>query len=373
MSGGKLRAMCWRLFQTQIISGSTIYGVFVQSGVRFVEHHDATPYNYPNYFSQISDGFQTERTEGKWEIKGGLVCYDYSDVLLDDGCTEVYRRGDEIQFANPATGVIHSISTRIEYEHGRASIKKVKKATPPAAPKAAPKKGDGFGSGFFVNSAGFIVSNSHVVEGCSGVEIRHGALNSTAVVIARDEGSDLAVLKVPSKVAQSWARDYAKPVGVRVSAKRKQHKGAIFRKLSGVRSGDEVVAVGHPLPDLLSSEANVTVGTVSALAGLGNDRRMLQMTAPIQAGNSGGPLLDGSGYVVGVVVAKLDALAVAAKTGNIPQNVNFAIKASTVVSFLEENGVTYAAGTSGRMTPAADIGEMAKSYTVLIRCRNSGS
>ncbi len=111
-----------------------------------------------------------------------------------------------------------------------------------------------------------------------------------------------------------------------------------------------MVAVGFPLPGLLASEANVTTGTVSALAGIGNDTRFLQMTAPVQPGNSGGPLLDLEGRVVGVVVSKLDALKVASATGDIPQNVNFAIKAGVVRSFLDASGVAPGGRSRSRLT-----------------------
>jgi S1-C subfamily serine protease len=92
------------------------------------------------------------------------------------------------------------------------------------------------------------------------------------------------------------------------------------------------------LPGLLASEANVTTGTVSALAGIGNDTR-LQVTVAVQPGNSGGPLLGLRGRVVGVVVGKLDAVQIASVTGDIPQNVNFAIKAGVAQTFLQASGV----------------------------------
>ncbi len=66
-----------------------------------------------------------------------------------------------------------------------------------------------------------------------------------------------------------------------------------------------MVVIGSPLRDLVASEANVTTGNVSALAGPGEDRRLFQMTAPVQPGNSGGPMPDTSGHAVGVTVSKL--------------------------------------------------------------------
>ena len=77
---------------------------------------------------------------------------------------------------------------------------------------------------------------------------------------------------------------------------------------------------------MLGSQLKVSTGIVSATVGLLDDISQLQISAPIQPGNSGGPLLDEYGNVAGVVVAKLRALAVAKATGDIPQNVNFAVK-----------------------------------------------
>ncbi len=130
-----------------------------------------------------------------------------------------------------------------------------------------------------------------------------------------------------------------------------------------------MIAVGFPLHGLLASEANVTTGTVSALAGIGNDARFLQVTVPVQPGSSGGPLLDLQGHVVGVVVGKLDALRVASVTGDIPQNVNFAIKAGVVGTFLQANGIAAMVfGEEPRELSAAAVGAQAKEFTVLVEC-----
>jgi serine protease Do len=107
-----------------------------------------------------------------------------------------------------------------------------------------------------------------------------------------------------------------------------------------VQQGEDIVVYGFPLAGVLSSGGNVVTGNVTALAGLGDDSRFLQISAPVQPGNSGGPLLDRYGDVVGVVVAKLNALKIASATGDIPQNVNFAIKASVAMAFLDAQRVT---------------------------------
>jgi S1-C subfamily serine protease len=128
------------------------------------------------------------------------------------------------------------------------------------------------------------------------------------------------------------------------------------------------VVVGFPLRGLLAAEATVTSGEVSALAGLRNDNRHLTISAPVQPGNSGGPLLDSSGNLVGVIVSKLNAQQVAQVTGDIPQNVNFAIKSSVARNFLEANGVDFEVAASGETIPTADIADRARRFTYLVEC-----
>lgn len=112
----------------------------------------------------------------------------------------------------------------------------------------------------------------------------------------------------------------------------------------------------------------MSTGTVSAMAGIQDDTRYLQISAPIQPGNSGGPLLDMSGNVIGVVSAKLDALRVAGVIGDIPQNVNFAIKDAVARNFLDNHGIVYQTAPSDRILTAADVAEMARGFTILIEC-----
>ena len=129
-----------------------------------------------------------------------------------------------------------------------------------------------------------------------------------------------------------------------------------------------MVVVGFPLPGLLASEAIVTTGTVSALAGIGNDTRFLQITAPVQPGNSGGPLLDEGGHIVGIVVSKLNAMIIAKATGDIPQNINFAIKGAVAKSFLDSQSVEYETGASSKTLASAEIGAAAKKFTLPLEC-----
>lgn len=199
------------------------------------------------------------------------------------------------------------------------------------------------GTGFFASDSGHIVTNAHVAEDCLTVRSSSGGQISK---VASDEQSDLA-LYIASEKPKAFAR---------------LHGG------HGARVGEPVVAVGFPLSGLLSSDPIVTTGIISALSSLRNDRRTIQTTAPVQPGNSGGPLLGENGSVVGVVVGKLDAMKIAEVIGDIPRNVNFAVSLGTLQSFLNANGVPYALDDSSATKSPADITAEASRYTVLLEC-----
>lgn len=202
------------------------------------------------------------------------------------------------------------------------------------------------GSAFVISAAGHVVTNAHVVSACSRVTLPNGNVLS---VLGIDEGSDLALLKISGS-------NTGVPLGLRSGR--------------GVQLGEDVVIAGFPLSGLLSSDLNVTAGSVSSLSGPGQDRRIFQLTAPVQSGNSGGPVLDMSGNVVGVVVAKLDALAVAEAVGDVPQNVNFAISLGILQSFLDSFGVDYSMKGSTAVMSRPKVAETARTATVQVECRS---
>ncbi len=135
-----------------------------------------------------------------------------------------------------------------------------------------------------------------------------------------------------------------------------------------VHQGDAVAVYGFPLPGVLAPGNNITFGNITALAGPADNSSLLQISAPVQPGNSGGPVLDEAGNVVGIVVSKLNALRVATATKDIPQNVNFAIKASVLADFLAAHNVAFSPGAMARkLTPSA-ITSAAKNLTLEIEC-----
>lgn len=217
-------------------------------------------------------------------------------------------------------------------------------STSPVTPKA---KTASSGTGFFINAKGQILTNEHVVGGCARITAR--AIDGTTMpgtVVAADATNDLAV----------------------VATDRTGGAFADFGDAASYRQGEPVVTYGFPLSSVLTESGNLTTGSVSALAGIGNDSRFLQITAPVQPGNSGGPLANGKGQVIGIVSSKLNTLKVAKVTGDIPQNVNFAIKDMVVKSFLQGHNITYSEARKSQTLSTADIGDLLKGYVVFIRC-----
>jgi S1-C subfamily serine protease len=199
------------------------------------------------------------------------------------------------------------------------------------------KKGRSNGTGFFVTADGYVVTNAHVVEGCEDPTVVCGLAGPIpAQVLARDATNDLALLKVDFLSDQ------------------------VATLRAGVRIGEEIAAFGYPLLHKLSTGGNFTVGNVSALAGFENDSRHIQISAPIQPGNSGGPVIDQGGNVVGVVVSKMHNFS--------HQNVNFAIKVNVLTVFLDSHGVPYSMGANESLLQGVELAEKAQSIAVLILC-----
>jgi hypothetical protein len=146
---------------------------------------------------------------------------------------------------------------------------------------------------------------------------------------------------------------------------------ARLRSPRNVRLGEPVMVFGFPLAGALSSGGNFTSGLVSALQGLKDASGELQITAPVQPGNSGGPLLDANGLVIGVVQAKLDAIRMARATGDIPQNVNFVISLEVLANFLTKNKVGFREGTFSTALDTAQVAQVAQRFTYRIECNRS--
>jgi S1-C subfamily serine protease len=219
----------------------------------------------------------------------------------------------------------------------------------PAERPATNKIYEKSGSGFVVSPEGHIVTNFHVIDKCVH-ELRGGLAGEKPAplrVVSSDEHNDLALL-------QATHHKFKEPATIRNAP---------------VHSGDGVIAIGYPYHGLLTSDFTVTSGIVNSLSGILNDTRFLQISAPVQPGNSGGPLHDTSGLVVGVVSEKLNALKFASVTGNIPENISFAIKQGALRDFLDNSAVPYRTADAQKELKTAEVASAARGYTMLISCR----
>lgn len=193
------------------------------------------------------------------------------------------------------------------------------------------------GTGFFVNESGYLVTNNHVIEQCNDLYFKLDGKYLPVTLVSSDDKADLAVLKIQKGLVSSYA---------------------MFS--DSTRTGEDVAALGYPLGDDLGEDIKVTTGNISAMVGLKGDPDYLQFTAPIQSGNSGGPLLSSYGGVVGINTAALQ--------GEQFQNVNFAIKGTKAQSFLSKNHINFKVTNAREEKSAADLVEYAQKFTGQVYC-----
>jgi len=168
------------------------------------------------------------------------------------------------------------------------------------------------GTGFFITENGYFITNEHVAGNGAQVRLVTEAGILTAKVVKVDAANDLALLNVEGRFA---------PLPV-VSSR-------------AVKMGSTVATVGFPNIGLQGFAPKLAKGEIAALSGAQDDPRCFQISVPVQPGNSGGALVDERGNVVGVVAAKLNVAAALVTSGALPENVNYAVKSSLLLSFLE--------------------------------------
>lgn len=206
------------------------------------------------------------------------------------------------------------------------------------APQLARREKAGSGTAFVVRRDGSMLTNSHVVENCVSLALADG----TAVrVVAADEKRDLALVRA----ARSFEAALA------------------FRRDQTIDHGERVHVFGYPYYRLVSESLNITDGIVTSLTGLRGSTVEFQVSANMQPGNSGGPVLDGSGRVIGVAVAVLNSLTIARATGSLPQGINYAIRGQMADTFLLENGIISDKKVS---TGDRDLCEIAREVSELV-------
>jgi S1-C subfamily serine protease len=223
------------------------------------------------------------------------------------------------------------------------SKKKLVKKTEPKKQKPKIVAGDNevvsasSGSGFFITSSGYIISNNHVIDGCRKVTLTHNGQEMSANVIATDSKNDLAILK--SNVRPNR-----------------------FYKLSqdDAKLLDDVIIAGYPLGKKVSAAIKTSKGSITSLAGYGDNYSNFQTDAALNQGNSGGPIISKSGNVVGVAVANYG------KQAGV-ESFNFGIKSSTVKTFIESNDIKYSKGSKSNLSNE-QLSSLITNATIYLEC-----
>lgn len=275
---------------------------------------------------------------GRGVVEDRVEAYFWYNISARNGSVAAAKRRDAIG-GELTSSEFFGIQARVREWSKRRSVPSPGTAQPTGSRPASTS------TGFVVSPQGVTLTSAHSVRGCRSMTVQGGATGK-AFLLAVDSDLDLALLSI-----EGASIDHAP-----------------FRPGAAPRLGTEVVVFGYPLQGVLAYGANVTAGIISGLAGPRNDGRVIQHTAPVQPGNSGAPLLDRQGRVIGVVVSKLNAWQTARRIGDIPQAINFAVRPGHVRSFLESNGIAPKTIASQAPASIADVAERAGRFTVLLEC-----
>ena len=214
---------------------------------------------------------------------------------------------------------------------------KPKKKKPKSSPDDNKIVAASSGTGFYVSNAGHIISNHHVVEGCDNVKLTFKGKEVLADILAVDKMNDLAILKAdltPSKVYPVATED-----------------ASLL---------EDIIIAGYPLGKKVSAAIKTSKGSITALAGYGDNYSEFQTDAALNKGNSGGPIIDQKGNVVGVAVAHYG------KESGV-ESFNFGIKSSTLKTFANANGLKFLPPNNIDLSNK-DLGQLITEATIYLEC-----
>ncbi|HAX19572.1 MAG TPA: hypothetical protein DCY64_04730 [Hydrogenophaga sp.] len=281
--------------------------------------------------------------------RADLTCTDGRKVVVDyvaTACSRGYGSGVD------QNGAKFNVVFGLEEDAARSELAKIaidsnaKPSLPVYKPKETRKeKGFATGTGFFVSTQGHLVTNFHVIDGSNEITIKLPSSGQfvQARLIQKDPANDIALLKIDATT---------RPIPI--------------ARQSLPSKGEEVLTLGYPLVAIQGQEQKATFGRINALTGIRDDVRFLQVDTPIQPGNSGGPLLDISGRVVGVVTATLDQIITLRSSGSLPQNVNYAVKSDYIMPLLKMNSIETSAGAAANPLTMKEVIEQREASVVLV-------
>jgi len=282
----------------------------------------------------LGEGVVKDEVEAaKWYRKAAEQGYAGAQCILGgvyytgDGVAKDYVEGYKWLLLAAGQGNIAAKKDMPMYENlmAREQISEGQKLARNFKPREVPSAGgavsaksiaqtrpESSGTGFFITEDGFLVSNEHVVRDATQVRLVTSGGLINAKVVKVDAANDLALLKADGRFT---------PLPVVASR--------------AMKLGGTVATVGFPNIGLQGFAPKFARGEIASLSGASDDARYFQISVPLQPGNSGGALVDEHGNVIGIVSAKLDAAIALAASGVLPENVNYAVKSSFLLSFLE--------------------------------------
>ncbi len=266
------------------------------------------------YKAAVQNHAKSQSNLGSCLVKGNGVVKDeieaYRWYLL------ATAQGDE--FAKKGMSALENRLTRGQIAEGQRLARNFKPLealesnVPISSNEPTDTRPKAFATGFFITEDGFLITNQHVIEGVNKVRLITSAGLISAAVVKVDSANDLALLKADGKFST-----------LSVTTSR------------AVKLGSSVATVGFPNIGLQGFAPKLAKGEIASLTGAADDARCFQISVPLQPGNSGGALVDERGNVVGVISSKLNASEALRTNGMLPENVNYAVKSSFLLSFLE--------------------------------------
>ena len=263
------------------------------------------------------------------------VCIKNKNIL-----TEINNIIENANNANYKANEIFYLAKKLKAQYD--SLHKIKEIT---TNKKEPKKvvdSISTGTGFIISKNGYILTNAHVIRGHSNIYAYVNKKRYKANIILVDNDNDIALLKIKGTF------DY------------------LPLNLKKAEVGEDIAVIGYPNIGLQGNEIKATFGEINSLSGVQGDIRLYQIDAPIQPGNSGSPLLNMKGEVIGIVNASLNQVRMLKETGTLAQNVNYAIKLSYALPLLYEANVKIIKPKQLRKLKKTELVKKAKKSIVLI-------
>ena len=309
---------------------------------------------FEGHFSSLEESSRIKKWSDIYKIKKGIWSYRKSKANGTLSGTIKFNL-DEVAKVNPLDINDKNLEEeKRKIEEEKRKIEEEKKRIAEKEKENKEKRDDklyiiGSGTGFFVSPRGHAVSNDHVVGICKKVAAKIKGEIKYFKILSTDQKNDLGLIK-GNYVSQNY----------------------LSIKDSGAEFGEDIVAFGYPLSDALSSSVKLTRGIVSSLSGPGNNYSEIQIDAAIQPGNSGGPVMNMEGQVVGVASSGLNKLYMLEQAEYIPENVNFAVAAPTLTNFLKANGVMTKNRTY-RIKNTKELAKVGRPATLQLFCMNTKS